>query len=76
MKVLLFSYLRDEVGAESIQIERDELSVKGIKEYIIETYGVKTLASVMVAVNEEYATDTTIVKAGDVVAFIPPVSGG
>ncbi len=29
----------------------------------------------MVAVNEEYAEETAPVKAGDIVAFIPPVSG-
>lgn len=28
------------------------------------------------AVNEEFAEDDTEVRSGDVVAFIPPVSGG
>lgn len=76
IKILLFSYLRDEIGQASIQIEQDEMLVAEIKQFIVETYKITIMASVMVAVNEEYATDKTIVKAGDKVAFIPPVSGG
>jgi molybdopterin converting factor small subunit len=30
----------------------------------------------MLAVNQEYATPETVLKAGDEVAIIPPVSGG
>ena len=30
----------------------------------------------MVAVNEEYASDATLLNEGDVAALIPPVSGG
>ncbi len=30
----------------------------------------------MFAINEEYAVDEDVVKAGDIVALIPPVSGG
>jgi molybdopterin synthase catalytic subunit len=33
-------------------------------------------SSISVAVNEEYARMTTTVKAGDDIAFLPPVSGG
>jgi molybdopterin synthase sulfur carrier subunit len=76
IEVLFFSYLRDEVGQETIQIEQDQMSIKDIKEFILQNYHVKSLDSVMIAVNEEYAMDTTMVKAGDKVALIPPVSGG
>ena len=36
----------------------------------------KNLDSIMVAVNEEYTSQDHILKEGDVVALIPPVSGG
>ncbi len=36
----------------------------------------KNFDSVMVAVNEEYASAEQILKEGDTVAIIPPVSGG
>lgn len=34
------------------------------------------LRTAMVAVNAEYSSDGTVLKDGDVVAFLPPVSGG
>ena len=30
----------------------------------------------MIAINEEYAVDGDLIQPGDVVALIPPVSGG
>lgn len=30
----------------------------------------------MVAINEEYANEDDIIQTGDVIAMIPPVSGG
>jgi sulfur-carrier protein len=32
--------------------------------------------SLTLAVNEEYVTDTLLLKSGDTVALIPPISGG
>lgn len=34
------------------------------------------LHSIMVAVNEDYTEDDTLLKASDEIAVIPPVSGG
>ena len=34
------------------------------------------IASIRIAINQEYALDDTPVRAGDEVAIIPPVSGG
>ncbi|PMC35130.1 molybdopterin converting factor subunit 1 [Bacillus sp. UMB0899] len=76
IKVLLFAHLQEKVGQESISIDINRATVKDIREYMFSTYDLGTLENVMVAVNEEYALDEDLVKAGDVVAFIPPVSGG
>lgn len=76
IKVLLFSYLKDQVGQEVLELQQEEMTVKEIKEYILSNYEVEQLESVMIAVNEEYATDVTVAKSGDSVALIPPVSGG
>jgi len=79
VKVLFFGAARDAAGASEISIDAPApASVRTVKETIFSTY--KPLsqfaASLMVAVNEEYATDDTVVIDHDVVAFLPPVSGG
>ncbi|CAN7251028.1 molybdopterin converting factor subunit 1 [Rossellomorea sp. LjRoot5] len=76
IKILVFAGLREETGKSEIEIEADNLSISGLKQQLLETYNSLNLNGAMIAVNEEYATDDTMVKSGDVVAFIPPVSGG
>lgn len=76
IKVLLFAHLQEKVGQESISIERNHATVKEIRDEMMSAFDVGSLENVMVAVNEEYALDEDVVKSGDVVAFIPPVSGG
>ncbi|HZH58446.1 MAG TPA: molybdopterin converting factor subunit 1 [Metabacillus sp.] len=76
IKVLLFAHLQEKVGQESISIERNHATVKEIRDEMMTTFDLGSLENVMVAVNEEYALDEDVVKSGDVVAFIPPVSGG
>ncbi|WP_026562796.1 molybdopterin converting factor subunit 1 [Bacillus sp. J37] len=76
IKVLLFAHLQEKVGQESISIERNQTTVKDIRDYMLSAYDLENLENVMIAVNEEYALEDDMVKAGDVVAFIPPVSGG
>ncbi len=76
IKVLLFAHLQEKVGQESVNVDLTHATVKGIRDYMVSTYDLGTLENVMIAVNEEYALDDDLVKDGDVVAFIPPVSGG
>ncbi|MGH0512742.1 molybdopterin converting factor subunit 1 [Bacillus cereus] len=75
--ILLFANLREEVGSERVVIiEKREMNVHQLKKWLKDSYKLQTLDKVMVAINEEFVTDEDIVKAGDTVAFIPPVSGG
>jgi molybdopterin synthase sulfur carrier subunit len=50
--------------------------VKDLKQTLTESYHLSQMETTMVAVNEEYALDHDVIRAGDVVALIPPVSGG
>jgi sulfur-carrier protein len=75
-KVLFFAHLRDAVGQDSIELEAGGKSVAELKQYMTEHYQLQKLDSVMVAINEEFASDDEIIKESDTVAFIPPVSGG
>ncbi|WP_042889386.1 molybdopterin converting factor subunit 1 [Bacillus cereus] len=75
--ILLFANLREEVGSERLVIiEKREINVQQLKKWLEDNYQLQTLDKVMVAINEEFVTDEDIVKPGDTVAFIPPVSGG
>ncbi|PAQ15443.1 molybdopterin converting factor subunit 1 [Bacillaceae bacterium SAOS 7] len=74
--VLLFAHLQEEVGESQLTIEAPEMTVSQVKKWIEERYQISSLHQVMAAVNENFATDETIVKEGDTIAFIPPVSGG
>ncbi|WLR42374.1 molybdopterin converting factor subunit 1 [Bacillus carboniphilus] len=76
IKVLLFAHLQEQIGSSHITIKESFSNVKEIKEYLINKYNLPHLNGVMVAKNEEYAFDDTKVNSGDVIAFIPPVSGG
>ncbi|SHF91870.1 molybdopterin converting factor subunit 1 [Ornithinibacillus halophilus] len=76
IKVLFFAQLQDALGSDSIKIEEDSLSVYDLKQQLKNDYPTLQLDGVMVAVNEEYALDEDIISSGDIVAFIPPVSGG
>jgi molybdopterin synthase sulfur carrier subunit len=75
--ILLFANLREEVGSERLAIiEKREMNVHQLKKWLKDNYQLQTLDKVMVAINEEFVMDEDIVKPGDIVAFIPPVSGG
>ncbi|KXY31956.1 molybdopterin synthase sulfur carrier subunit [Bacillus cereus] len=75
--ILLFANLREEVGSERLVIiEKREINVQQLKKWLEDNYQLQMLDKVMVAINEEFVTDEEIVKVGDIVAFIPPVSGG
>jgi molybdopterin converting factor subunit 1 len=77
--VLLFARLRDLAGTEATTEEiREPATVRDVwcaleRRYpALAPYG----ATVSAAVNAEYARPDAAVRAGDEVAFLPPVSGG
>ena len=76
IKVLLFAHLQEKVGKGIIEIEHSRLTVKELKNEVATKYELGSLEHVMIAVNEEYALDGDLIQPGDVVALIPPVSGG
>lgn len=76
IKLLFFAELEEIVGSRELTIDQSEMSVSAVKEYLKAKFPSLAVDRAMVAVNEEYAEDNDSVKTGDVVAFIPPVSGG
>lgn len=76
INILLFAHLQEAIGESKLSVELSNHTVKQIKEWMETQYPQVSLHHVMTAVNEEFATETTIVKEGDTIAFIPPISGG
>ena len=75
-KILFFAHLRDEAGTESAMVDAAGKTLAELKEMIAAEYKLQKLDSAMAAINEEFAPNDEVIKEGDVIAFIPPVSGG
>lgn len=76
IKILLFAHLQDEAGTAAMEIDKKSLTVHELKQLLQDNHGLQGLSSVMTAINESFANEGDIIKDGDTVAFIPPVSGG
>ncbi|WP_299666787.1 MoaD/ThiS family protein [uncultured Polaribacter sp.] len=78
INVLFFGITTDLIGASQLEIDFEEhISIADFKSILKNTYPkLENINSYAIAVNEEYATDDLILNKGDVVAVIPPVSGG
>ena len=78
MKVLAFGIVKEILGSGSIIAPLgSDVLVAMLKTKLEEQYPrLKQLSSFMIAVNGEYAGADTVIKEGDEVAIIPPVSGG
>ncbi|MFL6562028.1 MAG: molybdopterin converting factor subunit 1 [Bacillus sp. (in: firmicutes)] len=75
-KVLFFAHLRDAVGEEFLRIDADGKTVAELKAEVSAKYNLPKMDTVMTAVNEEFAANDEVIRDGDEIAFIPPVSGG
>jgi molybdopterin synthase catalytic subunit len=79
VRILFFGVLKDLAGKSSDNLELREGATVGD---LLETCAAKIprlndlLASLAVAVNQQYAGVETALKSGDEVALLPPVSGG
>lgn len=78
-KILFFATLRDRVGVRQSVLELpDGITVGELKGLLQMMFPAITpsLPNVLVAVNREYAVDSTLIPPGAEVAIFPPVSGG
>jgi|TARA_B100000787_G_C16131057_1_gene267382 molybdopterin synthase sulfur carrier subunit len=75
---LFFGITADLVGETELDIALESsIAVDAFKLVLKEKYPqLKNIDSYAIAVNEVYAEGVLILKEGDVVAVIPPVSGG
>lgn len=77
MKVLYFAHLKEiiNINEEQITLNQD-YSVLNFKQYLVEKHPELKVETFQVAVNEEFVQESSVITDQDVVALIPPVSGG
>lgn len=78
MKILLFGIVKDIIGQSEIDFEiSGSKTIYDLKKNLFIKYPkLNDINKFAFAVNEEYVTDDVIIQDNDVVAIIPPVSGG
>lgn len=78
IKVLFFGITTDLVNTSNLVLEIDNITKVGdFKNLLKNKYPqLENINSYAIAVNEDYADDNLVLKENDVVAIIPPVSGG
>ena len=79
IRVLFFGVLKDVAGrSDESRTVPDGSTVKDLLEQYRQSFPAfeKWMPSLAVSVNQQYSPASTALKAGDEVAFLPPVSGG
>ncbi|WP_459503260.1 molybdopterin converting factor subunit 1 [Bacillus sp. C1] len=76
IQVLLFAHLQEEAGKNELKLDCENITVAQLKDMITKEHHITISEQIMVAINEEYANEDDNIQSGDVVALIPPVSGG
>ena len=78
IEMLLFGITADLLGTSSLQVKVPVgATIYNLKTQLIVNHPqLEKIDSYAIAVNEEYASDDMILKENDVIAIIPPVSGG
>lgn len=71
-----FAGIRELTGTPKEEFSLSGKNIGQLKDELIKRYPGLQGSSVQFAVNEEYALPADILADGDVVALIPPVSGG
>ena len=77
--VLFFASVREIVGCRKIEMEIPEgTSVEDLRHRLVAVYPAlsRMHRSVAWAVNAEYVDESQLLRPGDEIALIPPVSGG
>ena len=78
INLLFFGITTDLIGKNDMLFSiNDNTTVNQLKKILITQFSaLKNLHEFAIAVNEDYAEDILVLNEGDVVAIIPPVSGG
>ncbi|CAM3828991.1 MoaD/ThiS family protein [Alkalicoccus chagannorensis] len=78
ISVYFFAGLKEAAGQEKWEIDREEISIGELRREAAAAFpeAAEVIGRSMMAVNEEFASDSELVTSSDNAAFLPPVSGG
>ncbi len=77
VKLKIFGIAHDIMGGRVIFVDVCGQTVGELRASLFKDYPkLKDLNSLLIAVNQAYASDTILIKETDEIAIIPPVSGG
>src|SRR5439155_8309490 len=77
VKLKVFGAARDIMGGREIFLEVNGRQVRELRETLLAGYPkLKELNSLLIAVNQKYASEDLLIHENDEIAIIPPVSGG
>ena len=76
--VILFVIIRDVIGENTLKLYLEKAILIGqLKQDLLKKYNnLQQFSNFSIAVNEEYVDLNYVLQPNDVVALIPPVSGG
>ena len=78
MKILYFASLKENLNTSDEDFSfKSPVNISTIKKELIQKYGEHHFPkNILCAVNQEIASEDTLVNDSDEVAFFPPVTGG
>ncbi|MFL2458926.1 MAG: molybdopterin converting factor subunit 1 [Candidatus Pseudothioglobus sp.] len=78
MKILYFASLKENLNTSDEDLDfKSPVKISTIKKELIQKYGEHHFPkNILCAVNQEIASEDTLVNEADEVAFFPPVTGG
>ncbi|WP_424407871.1 molybdopterin synthase sulfur carrier subunit [Pasteurella sp. PK-2025] len=80
LKILFFAQTRELIGVDALELPADFTTAEQVRQHLAEKSELWALAlekgKLLVAINQSLMPLDSEVKAGDEIAFFPPVTGG
>ncbi|GAL74564.1 hypothetical protein JCM19275_3419 [Nonlabens ulvanivorans] len=75
IEVHYFGEIAEKTAKTIEQIVIPQYNTAGLKDYLLETYGITT-ATIKIAINKQLVDKNTVFTQGDTIAVLSPFAGG